>query len=156
HLNKHIDYGTVPSPTGVKDASLATPNGMVVTSNGATLYVAAFGSSKIGVFSTAALENDTFVPSAASHIAVSGRRPSGPVLHEPRGRIYAFTRFDNSISTIDTASAQEVAHQAIFSPEPASIVNGRPFLYDAFFTSSNGEASCSSCHISGDFDSLAW
>ena len=29
-------------------------------------------------------------------------------------------------------------------------------LYDAFKTSSNGEASCSSCHIFGDFDSLAW
>jgi hypothetical protein len=35
-------------------------------------------------------------------------------------------------------------------------VNGRPFLYDARFTSSNGEAACASCHIFGDFDSLAW
>src|SRR5262249_55085735 len=35
-------------------------------------------------------------------------------------------------------------------------VNGRPFLYDAYFTSSNGEASCSSCHVFGDMDSLAW
>jgi hypothetical protein len=29
-------------------------------------------------------------------------------------------------------------------------------LYDAVNTSGNGEASCSSCHIFGDFDSLAW
>ena len=29
-------------------------------------------------------------------------------------------------------------------------------LYDARFTSSNGEASCSSCHVFGDNDSLAW
>jgi hypothetical protein len=36
------------------------------------------------------------------------------------------------------------------------VVNGRRFLYDARKTSSNGEASCSSCHIFGDFDSLAW
>jgi hypothetical protein len=35
-------------------------------------------------------------------------------------------------------------------------VQGRPFLYDAMLTSSNGEASCSSCHVFGDFDSLAW
>src|SRR4029077_19814591 len=38
----------------------------------------------------------------------------------------------------------------------AAILNGRRFLYDARLTSSNGEASCSSCHIFGDFDSLAW
>src|SRR5260221_352747 len=44
----------------------------------------------------------------------------------------------------------------VFNPEPASITNGRSVLYDAFNTSSNGEASCSSCHIFGDFDSLAW
>jgi hypothetical protein len=29
-------------------------------------------------------------------------------------------------------------------------------LYDAVATSGNGETSCSSCHIFGDFDSLAW
>src|SRR4030095_2161884 len=40
--------------------------------------------------------------------------------------------------------------------EPASVRNGRPVLYDAVLTSSNGEASCASCHIFGDFDSLAW
>src|SRR5690606_38505357 len=32
---------------------------------------------------------------------------------------------------------------------------GRRFLYDARL-SSNGEASCSSCHVFGDLDSLAW
>ena len=45
---------------------------------------------------------------------------------------------------------------ALHNPEPSSVVNGRPFLYDAVATSGNGEASCSSCHIFGDFDSLAW
>src|SRR5207247_11303220 len=48
HLNKHIDYSEVPSPASVRDRSLATPVGMAVTSDGATLYVAAFGSSKVG------------------------------------------------------------------------------------------------------------
>ena len=33
---------------------------------------------------------------------------------------------------------------------------GRPVLYDAPGTSSNGEASCAGCHVFGDFDSLAW
>src|SRR4030095_12895669 len=72
HLNKHIDYDQRPAPPGVKEKSLAQPTEMAVTSDGATLYGAAFGSSKIGVFSTAALENDTFVPDSANHITVSG------------------------------------------------------------------------------------
>ena len=50
HLNKHINYNVRPASPSVKQHSLATPVDMVVSSNGATLYVAAFGSSKIGVF----------------------------------------------------------------------------------------------------------
>jgi hypothetical protein len=44
----------------------------------------------------------------------------------------------------------------LHNPEPGIVVAGRPFLYDAVLTSSNGEASCSSCHIFGDLDDLAW
>src|SRR5438876_100126 len=56
HLNKHINYAVVPSPAGVKDKSLATPLGLAVSGDGTTLYIAAFGSSTVGVFGTAALE----------------------------------------------------------------------------------------------------
>jgi YVTN family beta-propeller protein len=154
HLNKHIDYNVLPAPLSVKQKSLATPTGMVVTPDGQTLYVAAFGSAKVGVFDTAALENDTFVPDSNDHIPLSAGGPSGLVL---RGdRLYVFTRFDNGISTINTTLQEEVAHTTLFNPEPANVVDGRPFLYDATSTSSNGEASCSSCHVFGDFDSLAW
>jgi YVTN family beta-propeller protein len=156
HLNKHIDYDVHPSPPGVKNNSLATPLDMAVTADGSTLYVAAFGSSKVGVFDTAQLENDTFVPSSASHINVSGGGPSGVVLDEANDRLYVFTRFDNSISVIDTNTNSELHHLPVYNPEPANIVDGRPVLYDAFNTSSNGEASCSSCHVFGDLDSLAW
>jgi len=156
HLNKHINYSVVPSPPGVKDASLATPLGMAVSADGATLYVAAFGSSKVGIFSTAALEGDSFVPDPADHILVSGGGPSGVILDEARGRLYVMTRFDNAISVVDTTNRTEDAHVALHNPEPASVINGRRFLYDASFTSSNGETACASCHIFGDFDSLAW
>jgi DNA-binding beta-propeller fold protein YncE len=156
HLNKHIDYDQRPAPPGVKEKSLATPLEMAVSSDGATLYVAAFGSGKIGIFDTAALENDTFVPDAADHITLSAGGPTGLVLDEPRGQLYAFTRFDNAISVVDVGSRVETAHVSLYNPEPAPIVDGRRLLYDAAFTSSNGEASCSSCHIFGDFDSLAW
>ncbi|MEI9974841.1 MAG: hypothetical protein WDO73_23995 [Ignavibacteriota bacterium] len=57
------------------------PTAIAVTSDGKTLYVAAFGSSKIGVFDTAALEQDTFDPVTASdrYIQVSGGGVSGLV-----------------------------------------------------------------------------
>ncbi|MFI5395210.1 MAG: hypothetical protein ACHQ9S_06710 [Candidatus Binatia bacterium] len=156
HLNKHIDYRIRPAPAGTSANSLATPTGMSVTSDGATLYVAAFGSSQVGVFNTTQLENDTFVPDGANYIAVSGGGPSGVVLDEPNHRLYVLTRFDNGVSVVNTLTNAEVDHQHLFTVEPAGVVAGRPFLYDANLTSSNGEASCSSCHVFGDFDSLAW
>ena len=157
HLNKHINYSAVLA--GDKAKSLATPLEMAVSSDGSTLYVAAFGSSKVGVFDTTALENDSFVPDSSDHIAVSGGGPTGVVLDEANERLYVLTRFDNSVAVIDLTSGAvgaEVDKVELFNAEPAKVVEGRPFLYDAAFTSFNGEASCSACHVFADFDSLAW
>ena len=76
----------VPTPEpATKATSLATPLGMAVTSDGATLYVAAFGSSKVGVFDTArARGRHLRARRARDHIAVSGGGPSGLVLDEAR------------------------------------------------------------------------
>jgi DNA-binding beta-propeller fold protein YncE len=156
HLNKHIDYAVRPAPPGVADRSLATPLDMAVGADGATLYVAAFGSSKVGVLSTAELEADTFVPDADDHIEVSGGGPSGLALDETNGRLYVLTRFDDAISVVDLATRSEIQHVALHDPEPPHVVIGRPFLYDARNTSSNGEASCAACHVFGDNDGLAW
>src|SRR5579863_548623 len=161
-LNKHIDYSKLAGSAGfdptAKTHSLAAPLQMAVTSDGQTLYVAAFGSSRIGVFNTAALENDTFDPVAASknYIPVSGGGPSGVILDEARGRLYVATRFDNAVKAIDLASHTEIARLAMPNPEPRPVVIGRPMLYDATGFSGNGEAACASCHIFGDMDDLAW
>lgn len=158
HLNKHIDYSQLPAPAGVKEHSLATPVGMAVTPDGGTLYVAAFGSAKIGVFGTAALESDAFDPTSASagHIPLTGGGPSGLVLDPGQARLFVLTRFDDTVSVVDLASRTETQRVALHTPEPPEVVAGRPFLYDAVATSSNGEASCASCHIFGDMDDLGW
>ncbi|HLH18768.1 MAG TPA: hypothetical protein VKX45_16235 [Bryobacteraceae bacterium] len=162
HINKHIDYSKLAGSPGfdatAKTHSLSTPLDMAVTKDGTTLYVAAFGSAKIGVFDTAALENDTFDPVAGSarYLAVSGGGPSGLALDEARGRLYVATRFDDGVKTIDLKSQREVAAVRMPNPEPESVVEGRPMLYDATRFSGNGEASCASCHIFGDMDGLAW
>jgi len=158
HLNKHIDYSNccAPIPNDENARSLALPTGMVVSSNGRTLYVAALGSSKIGVFDTAALENDTFIPSTANQIAVSGGGPTGLLLDEAHGQLFVLTRFDDSIKIVDTTLMQEVKGFPMYNPEPAVVTNGRRFLYDAAHTSSHGDQACASCHVFGDFDGLSW
>jgi len=157
HLNKHLDYDAVPVPVGDKFRSLATPNGMAVSADGDTLYVAAFGSSAVGVFDTGELEADTFVPDVARLIQLSGGGVGGVALDGDR--LYALTRFNNAVVTVDLTLGSvgaEIQSVALHNPEPASVVDGRPFLYDALLTSSNGEASCASCHIFGDLDDLGW
>ncbi|RYZ39298.1 MAG: hypothetical protein EOO71_20650 [Myxococcaceae bacterium] len=158
HLNPHINYAAccAATPNTESEKSLAQPTGLSVTSDGATLYVAAFGSSKLGVYATSALEAGTFVPGTANQIELSGGGPTGLVLDEARNRLYVLTRFDNAISVVNTTTKTEVAHLPMFNPEPPSVVQGRPFLYDARTSSSHGDASCGSCHIFGDFDSITW
>ncbi len=158
HLNKHIDYSVccAPTPNAESERSLAQPTGMAITRDGTTLYVAALGSSKIGVFDTRELEEDTFVPSQARQIELSGGGPTGLVLDAAERRLFVLTRFDNAVTVIDTQGRAEVAKHPLYNPEPASVVLGRRFLYDARNNSAHGDSSCASCHVFGDFDSLAW
>ena len=161
-LNKHLDYTKLAGTTGFDPTaathSLAMPLGMAITADGKTMYVAAFGSSRIGKFLTSEIEADTFDPVADStnYIPVSGGGPSGLLLDPARNLMYVSTRFDNAIKTIDLSAQSEVAHVSLPNPEPATVIQGRPFLYDATHFSGNGEATCSSCHIFGDNDALAW
>jgi len=162
-LNKHIDYTKlhtdvpdVVDPTQ-KNHSLATPLDMVFDSTGTTLYVAAYGSAKIGVFPVASLEADSFDPTVESaNYIPTGGGPNGLILDEARNRMYLQTRFDNALNVIDLATTNTLQVVPLHNPEPQSVVDGRPMLYDAFNFSGNGEASCASCHIFGDVDDLAW
>ena len=157
HLNSHIDYSDCCEANPAENAkSLAQPMDMAITSNGETLYVAAFGSGKVGVFDTEELENNTFVPDTANQIQLTGGGPAGVVLNEQDNLLYVLTRFDNSISIVDTNTNTEIGHVAMYNPEPEHIVEGRQYQYDASLTSSHGDSSCAMCHIFGDMDQLAW
>jgi len=172
HLNQHIDYDQRHTNAGADHAainaqaahSLATPLQPVVSADGSKLYVAAFGSAKIGVFDVADIEDanfeSNFDPTAesANYISVGGG-PAGMALDESdelNKRLYVLTRFGNQIEVVDLNTNGVIATHKLHNPEPPAIVEGRPFLYDALATSANGEASCSSCHIFGDMDQLAW
>jgi len=104
------------------------PFGCALSPDGHTLYVAAFGSSKIGVLDTTALESNSFDPTAASasYITLSGGGPTGVVLDQVRNQLYALTRFDNAVKVVNLGSRGEVASVALNNPEPAAVIKGRP------------------------------
>jgi hypothetical protein len=170
HLNQHIDYDELHTDPGANHAaidaqiphSLATPLQPTISGDGNTIYIPAFGSSKIGVFSRTQLEDPSFEanfdPTVASgnYLDTLGGGPSGVALDETNDRLYVTTRFNNAVEVIDLGTGQTLAVHELHNPEDESIVEGRPVLYDAASTSGNGEASCASCHIFGDFDALAW
>ena len=167
HLNQHIDYGKLHTdspdlvdPTQINH-SLATPLQPVVSSDGSTLYIPAFGSAKIGVFATSDIEDSNFeanfdpTTESANYLSTGGG-PSGLALNETDNRLYVLTRFANQVEVIDLSSGNTLETHALHNPEPQSIIDGRPFLYSALTTSGNGEASCASCHTFADKDNLAW
>jgi YVTN family beta-propeller protein len=158
HLNPHIEYDDCCAslPNEENELSLALPQGMAISSNGSTLYVAALGSDKIGVYSTHELEQNMYWPDPCDHIELSGGGPTGVVLDDTKKRLYVMTRFDNAISVVNTYTQDEIQHVEMFNPEPASVTVGRRFLYDARLTSSHGDSSCASCHVFGDMDHIAW
>lgn len=156
-LNTHIDYTQRPAPPGTAEASLATPVQVTVSADGSTLWVAAYGSSAIGILDVAALrsgERDPYAD-AAGHLKVGGG-PAGFVLDEARGLVHVLTRFDLAVTTYGIEDRKERGRVQLENPEPFEVIEGRPVLYDARHTSSNGEASCAGCHVFGDLDHLAW
>jgi len=169
HLNGHIDFSHCcdPTPNAESERSLAFPVGLAISSkrsrNGQLLdsqdlYVAALGSDKVAVLDTQSLEqagDRGLQGDARRHIEIAGG-PVGLTLDEERDRLYVLAHFSNELVVVDTRERRVVGRHAMFSPEPASVIEGRPFLYDARHTSSHGDSACASCHVFGDFDGLSW
>src|SRR5262249_16486021 len=94
HLNPHINYNVVPGPPEEVARTLAFPTGMAFSPSGLTLYVAAFGSRKVGIIDTTNLEAGSLV---ASQVEVGGG-PTGLALDAAHDRLYVLNRFDETIS----------------------------------------------------------
>ncbi len=92
-LNPHIVYAMTPGPPSEIDLSLSQPGGIAFDAAGSVLYVTALGSAKVAELDAAG--------SVVARIAV-GEGPSGLALDEANQRLYVLTRFDNSISVVDT------------------------------------------------------
>jgi len=150
-INSHINYA-VPGSPSERSLSVAHPGDGVFNAAGSTFYLTALGSRKVAVLNSAGAIVD--------RIDV-GEGPSGVALNEADARLYVLNRFENTISTVDTGAAAEidvigVAGPAAFDPSPDAVKIGRKFLYDGQLTSGHGDTACATCHISSNFDKLAW
>jgi len=155
-LNSHLDHAQSSATEQQRQQSIAQPLGMAVSKDGNKLYVASFGTDKIAVYNTSELADDSVELQASALISLDGGGPTAMVLDELRNRLYAFTRFNNSLAIVDTASGTTTGTVELINPEPSVIIDGRRHLYNASTHSSHGDASCASCHIFGDVDALAW
>lgn len=145
-LNAHVDFGG-PGSDSERALSLALPADVVHQSDG-TVYVAATSSARVGVLSSAG--------AVMGRIGV-GQGPTGLALDKTRHRLYVLNRFDQTVSIVDTDSKSQLAQVSVgFNPEPASVRDGRRFLYDATSFSNHGTVSCASCHLNGHRDGQAW
>jgi hypothetical protein len=120
--------------------------------------VTGFGSEKIGIFDTNALESGVI----SKTLVEVGNGPSGIVLDEARNQLYVMNRIDaHDLDRRERRHAGDRGRDGGRAAPLRSVARaregtGRIFLYDARHTSAHGDQACASCHIFGDFDSLAW
>src|SRR5207302_4630967 len=140
---------------------LAQPAALIFEPAGTNLYVAAFGSDRIAridAASGAVLSRIELCPTAVGSGSDSRhmRGPRGLAL-KPGSALYALNRVSGTISIIDLTGQTVVGEIPVgsYDPTTAIIRQGRGFLYDAKL-SGNGTVSCSSCHVDGEMDLLAW
>jgi DNA-binding beta-propeller fold protein YncE len=160
-LNPAIDYAQLPNPTAMATA-LAMPTAIVFEPTGRYLYIAAFGTDRVGIFDTTTGTVTNFIeidPQAigATVYPVSKRGPRGLALNTSANLLYVLNRIYNTISVVSLAGNNVTAEipTGSFDPTPVVIRNGRGFLYDHKL-SGNGTGACASCHIDAEMDLLAW
>ena len=147
HLNKHINYSVLKAPTSVRSASLSMPVQMVMNGSGSKLYVAAFGSNKIGVYDTAAIDaNSSIRRGTRRHINTAGR-PAGIALQREQSASVVLNRFDNPCRR-STRAPDRGAEPRCSAPSPRTS-GGSQVPYDATITSSNAKPRCE-LHIFGE------
>ena len=159
-LNPGINYTIFPNDPA-KLIALAQPTAIAFESDGLSMWVAAFGSDRIARVDASngavLMRIETGPTTGIAADPTQKRGPRGLALQSITGRLYVLNRISNTITVINTNTAQVLTEVAagIFNPTPNTIRRGRGFLYDARL-SGNGTQSCAVCHIDGDRDELAW
>jgi len=147
HLNQHINYGVPEGNALERSSSLSTPLDMAISEAKSEIYVAAFGSAKIGVLNLNA--------TVTRRIDV-GQGPAGVAVDESRDQLYVYNRFSSSLSVVDLGDDSSVELSLGYDPSPSNVLDGRGFLYNAENFSAHGDLSCATCHVFGRTDGMVW
>ncbi len=160
-LNPGINYNILPNPDAQATA-LAQPTSALFSSDGGSLWVAAFGSDRIAKVGTdgAVLERvdvRTPPPDGSANGSRKMRGPRGLVWNNTGKWLYVLNKISNTVSVVDAEERKVLAETAVggYDPMPNNIKQGRGFLFDARL-SGNGTVSCASCHLDADLDGIAW
>jgi DNA-binding beta-propeller fold protein YncE len=165
-LNTHINRASDPATNlAERQASLSQPGMMVWNAAGTQAWMTAIGSRKVFRLNQGCLNGPgpnygacVFGSNRAAPEAVDvGEGPTGVAWREgATPRLYVLDRFTNSIAIVDPSALAKLADVPLHDASPATVKVGRRHLYDGIESSGHGDAACSSCHLSGDRDGLAW
>lgn len=159
-LNPGFSYTNFPSLPD-KTNALAQPTAIAFGPSGNNFFITAFGTDRVALVDansgnvTARIElNPNSIGSLAD--PRSKRGPRGLAL-KPGAALYVANRISNTMTVIDPNTRSVLRELPIgsFDPTPATIRQGRGFLYDAKL-SGGGLVSCASCHIDSELDLLSW
>jgi YVTN family beta-propeller protein len=142
-------------PGGTTHAnSLATPYGIALSGNDATLLVTAAGASRLASFDAGTM--------APLDVLDVGAIPKGVAFDAPgsaSGTAYVLNTLGNSVSKVSVAPDGALALVATRTvgndPTPAKIRSGN-IAFNSAFASTTGNHSCGSCHPDGNTDQLLW
>ncbi|MFZ4763869.1 MAG: beta-propeller fold lactonase family protein [Roseimicrobium sp.] len=155
-LNPGVSYAVLPN-AAAQAIALVQPTALVFSTDGSHGWVAAFNSDRVAKFSNAGAILGR-VDMRPSGIGARGMRgPRGLALSADGSRLFVLNKLSNTVGVVDTAAMSVLAETAAGSrdPMPASIKEGRGFLFDARL-SGNGLSSCAVCHLDADRDGIAW
>jgi len=158
-LNTHINRASDPATNlAERVASISQPGMMVWNSTGGSGYLTAIGSRKVFRIAGACLTGSCiFGGTRATPDAVeTGEGPTGVALHEGHDRLYVLNRISHSVAIVEASTMTLLETLPLHDPSAEDTRLGRRFLYDGIDSSGHGDAACSSCHLSGDLDGLAW
>jgi YVTN family beta-propeller protein len=159
-LNPNFAYTNFPNLANQSNA-LAQPTAIVFGPSGANFFVTAFGSDRVAQIDA---DNGSVIaridinPDAPGSVANprTMRGPRGLAL-KPGTALYVANRISTTLTVINPMTHAVVREIPIgsYDPTPATIRQGRGFLYNAKL-SGGGLVSCASCHIDAEMDLLAW
>jgi DNA-binding beta-propeller fold protein YncE len=147
-----------PEGTAPTDG-LAQPTAIVFTADGASAWVAAFGSDRVARLdaATGSVLARVDMRTSLTDGSRQMRGPRGLALDEANGRLYVLNKLANTLSSISTGDGRVLAETSLSGRPtlPGDAMEGRGFLYDARL-SGPGTLSCALCHPDADTDGLAW